>query len=280
MTDHYDEMRVAPDHSQAEALRKRLHARMPSVSRGDHHARAHLDVAIDHLDPDELDPSKEMYMTVDSPTSETRTRKRLLMAAAAVVVAVGVAGIALANNNTDDDQTPSAPAVVATVAPTTTVAPDLSAGNPGAVTGQLLDKESTPPAEGPMWQEDVAVDGGWRQRVREVHATSEMSDARLSGSVTVTDNADRFVVGETDDVGDVLWGTIVIENDQGTWTGPLTGTSDLSADTGGVTYIELIGAGAYEGLSAILFEREEGVAPNFEWDWNGVIFSGDLPPDR
>jgi hypothetical protein len=102
-----------------------------------------------------------------------------------------------------------------------------------------------------------------------------MSDARLSGSVTVTDNADRFVVAD-EIVGDVLWGTIVIENDQGTWTGPLTGTSDLSADLGGVTYIELVGAGAYDGLSAIVFQRETATS----LDWNGVIFSGNLPPDR
>ena len=270
MTDRYDEMRVAPDHSQAEALRQRLHARMASASRDDHHGRAHVHVAIDHLDPDELDPSKEMYMTVDSPTSETRNRKRLLMAAAAVVVAVGVAGIALATNNTDDDQTPSA-TTVATVAPTTTVAPDLSAGTPGLVTGQLRYDAGTNADE---WKEDVAVKGGQRQRVRESHATSEMSDARLSGSVTITDNADRF--GDADEIfADVLWGTVVIVNDQGTWTGPLTGTSDLSAGSG-VTYIELVGAGAYEGLSAIIFERETPTT----LDWNGVIFSGNLPPDR
>ena len=71
-------------------------------------------------------------------------------------------------------------------------------------------------------------------------------------------------------------GTVVIENDRGTWTGPLTGTSDLSADNGGVSYIELVGAGAYEGLSAILFQRETPTT----LDWNVVIFSGNLPPDR
>ena len=82
-------------------------------------------------------------------------------------------------------------------------------------------------------------------------------------------------------MGTSCGGPIVIENDQGTWTGPLTGTSDLSADGRRASrYIELVGAGAYEGLSAILFEREEGEPPNFEWDWNGVIFSGNLPPDR
>ncbi len=274
MSDHYDEMRVPPDHSQAEALRKRLHARMASVSRDDHHGRVHVHVAIDHLNPDELDPTKEITVSLNTPPGETRNRKRLLMASAAVVVAVGVAGIALTNNNnnnTDDDQTPLAPAV-ATVAPTTTIAPDLSAGTPGLVTGQLRYDAGTTFGE---WQEDVTVDGGLRQRVREVHATSEMSDARLSGSVTVTDNADRFVVAD-EIVGDVLWGTIVIENDQGTWTGPLTGTSDLSADLGGVTYIELVGAGAYDGLSAIVFQRETATS----LDWNGVIFSGNLPPDR
>ena len=47
-----------------------------------------------------------------------------------------------------------------------------------------------------------------------------------------------------------------------------------------MTYFELVGAGGYEGLSAVIFEREEGAAPNLEWDWNGVIFSGPLPPDR
>ena len=91
-------------------------------------------------------------------------------------------------------------------------------------------------------------------------ARSEMSDARLSGAVTVTDNADRFVAGTDDFLGDVLWGTVAIENDQGTWTGPLTGTSDPSAEGRGVSYIELVGAGAYEGLSAILFEREMPLA--------------------
>jgi hypothetical protein len=210
-------------------------------------------------------------MTVDSSTRDTRNRKLLVMAAAAVVVAVGVAGIALANNNTDDDQTPSAQ-TLATVAPTTTVAPDLSAGTPGLVTGHLRYDAGTTFGG---WQEDVAVDGGQRQRVREVHATSEMSDARLSGSVTVTDNADRFVVAD-EIVGDLLWGTVAIENDQGTWTGPLTGTSDLSAELFGITYIELVGAGVYEGLSAILFQRETATTH----DWNGVIFSGNLPPDR
>ena len=74
------------------------------------------------------------------------------------------------------------------------------------------------------------------------------------------------------------WGTVAIENDQGTWTGTLTGTSDPSGEGRGVSYIELVGAGGYEGLSAVLFEREEAATTTL--DWNGVIFSSNLPPDR
>ncbi len=107
-----------------------------------------------------------------------------------------------------------------------------------------------------------------------------MSDARLTGAVTVIDNADRFKAGTDTFLGDVLWGTIAIENDQGTWTGPLTGTTDLSADGRGVTYIELVGAGALRGALRGPLRTGGGVEPNFAWDWNGVIFSGDLPPDR
>ena len=156
-----------------------------------------------------------------------------------------------------------APSVAPSPAPST----DLSAGSPGLVTGQLVWDDVTSSGE---FEEIVEVEGGAKQRVRERTARSEMSDARLTGAVKVIDNADRFTVG------DVLWGTVAIENDQGTWSGTLTGTSDQSADGRGVTYIELVGAGAYEGLSAVLFEREEPTS----LDWNGVIFSGNLPPDR
>ena len=162
------------------------------------------------------------------------------------------------------------------LAPSPAPSPDLSAGSPGLVTGQLVWDDVTSSGE---FQESVDVEGGLKQRVRERTARSEMSDARLTGAVTVIDNADRFIAGTDTFLGDVLWGTVAIENDEGTWTGTSTGTSDLSADGRGVTYIELVGAGGYEGLSAVLFEREEE-APNLEWDWNGVIFSGSLPPDR
>jgi hypothetical protein len=114
------------------------------------------------------------------------------------------------------------------------------------------------------------------ERDRTVRRRSEMSDPRLSGTVTVHDDADRWPEG------DLVWGTIEIANDGGTWTGTSVGTTDMTADGGGVTYHELVGSGGYDGLSAVIFEREvwdteTRTGENF---WNGVIFPGDLPPDR
>jgi hypothetical protein len=78
-------------------------------------------------------------------------------------------------------------------------------------------------------------------------------------------------------IGDVLWGTITVEHEAGSWSGTLVGTTDLSGAGRGITYLERVGAGAYEGLSAVIFRRE---LASSEVTWNGVIFDGPLPPDR
>ena len=59
-----------------------------------------------------------------------------------------------------------------------------------------------------------------------------MDDARLSGDVTGTDNADRYcagVCGPDTFRADILWGTIEITNDGGTWVGTNVGTTDKTA---------------------------------------------------
>jgi hypothetical protein len=99
-----------------------------------------------------------------------------------------------------------------------------------------------------------------------------MSDARLSGDVTATDNADRFCDGECGPdtlQADILWGTIEIANDGGTWVGTSVGSNQ--------TYYLLTGTGAYGGLSALLFETESAEG---DVTWAGVIVPGSLPPDR
>lgn len=197
---------------------------------------------------------------------------RLAAAAAAIGVLSVIVGIAPGTSG------PGVTNLVASPSSSPVSSPVPVGVAPALVTGQLMwngggefEDEST---AGPVLQ----------QRTRKRSAQSQMSDPRLSGTVAVTDHADRFFAvtdAERFDMesylGDVLWGDVVIENDQGTWTGTLLGTTDLSADGRGISSIELTGAGAYEGLSTVLFERELSQS---DWTWNGVIFPGDLPPGR
>jgi hypothetical protein len=124
MSDHYDEMSVHPDPSLAEPLRQRLHARLASVAGNEHEHRSphhHLERA--PVGPDEQPIAmKEIDVTRDAPTSETRDRRRLVITAAAVLAVIGAAAIAVAINDTSakNDQTQS-PATATTVPPATTV---------------------------------------------------------------------------------------------------------------------------------------------------------------
>jgi hypothetical protein len=126
--------------------------------------------------------------------------------------------------------------------------------------------------------DESEAEGILMQRGRTTLGQVDLDDPRLSGLLTLVDHADRFFAGvpsDEDYLGDVLWGTIEITNPDGAWTGTSVGTTDPSADGRGVTYYELVGSGAYEGLSAVIFESEiDG------WSWNGVIMPGPLPPDR
>jgi hypothetical protein len=141
------------------------------------------------------------------------------------------------------------------------------------VTGRIV--HSGEPAE---FTEDTETESGFMQRGRSQPGFSVMSDPRLSGTVVTEDNADRFCDGPCSDdtyLGDVLWGTMEITNDGGSWTGTSVGSTDTSGGGGNITYYELVGSGGYEGLSAVIFEREAG-----GWLWDGVIFPGGLPPER
>ena len=145
MTDRYDEMRVSPDPSQAEALRQRLHAHLASVTRDDHNDRSHHGARLDPR-PDRA-PMKEIYMSDDSPTNEGRNRRRLAMAAAAAVAVIGLTGVAFAvGRNSGDDEAPAPAGAPTTVAPTTvvptTVTPTTFA--PLTATGWFAGEAGTP----------------------------------------------------------------------------------------------------------------------------------------
>jgi hypothetical protein len=114
MTNHYDEMKVSPDPSQAEELRQLLHARMASVATDDPRGGSPLDLGSGGHPDEWIVPSHELSPP-DTSTTEQRThRRRALMVAAAVVVAVAAGGIAI---RSDD------PSGVATIAPTSTTSP-------------------------------------------------------------------------------------------------------------------------------------------------------------
>ena len=98
-----------------------------------------------------------------------------------------------------------------------------------------------------------------RQRGRDYTGHMEMSDARLSGDVTVTDNADRCCAGES--VQRARSGGHPVGDHRDRERRRDLGRHEcrhvgLSADGTGIGYYQLVGTGAYEGLSAVLFETE------------------------
>jgi hypothetical protein len=95
MTDHYDELSVAPDPVQAEELRQRLHARMASVSRDDHHDRSDSHLETDRLEPDKGSVPMNELSAPDTSTPNRTHGRRVLVAAAAIIVVIAAAVIAI-----------------------------------------------------------------------------------------------------------------------------------------------------------------------------------------
>jgi hypothetical protein len=96
-----------------------------------------------------------------------------------------------------------------------------------------------------------------------------MSDPRLDGTVTRTNNVDLY-----DDPPIWTWQALWrIETEDGAWEGvetPLVFT-DGSRST---TMVALDGEGAYDGLTAITEFDHEGSG----WNVRGVIIDGEMPP--
>jgi hypothetical protein len=136
--------------------------------------------------------------------------------------------------------------------------------------------------------EETQGEGVVRQRGRVCGGTAQMSDPRLSGEMTFMDNADRYIPGvgpddtdpwalaDEETFSDIVWGSVTIVNDGGTWEGQSVGTSDKTQGLRGITYHELAGTGAYDGLSAVLFMLEDETGLPL----TGVIFPGALTDDR
>ena len=106
----------------------------------------------------------------------------------------------------------------------------------------------------------------------------EMDDPRISGSISVTFNAD---VHKVSDFSEIVLETVEqrIDNDDGSWQGQGTlllhaGAEIPEEDVINLLTMPMTGSGAYEGLSAYLLIdfSEDPVAVE------GVIYEGELPP--
>lgn len=112
----------------------------------------------------------------------------------------------------------------------------------------------------------------------------EMDDARLGGRVTLTSDVDRWLDEAGDDYG-IFWGTVSVENEDGSWQGTFVHSDGQTDAYDGELgrFVQLQGSGAYEGWSAILYEYGPNPdASSFDARplLNGMMFPGDLPPDR
>lgn len=100
----------------------------------------------------------------------------------------------------------------------------------------------------------------------------EVSDPRLSGAITFTNDLDVHPIPGTETAVAVWWRTWRIENEAGAWQGS---AHDVSfADDSRATYVVVLrGEGAYEGLIAPMEVTLDGQA----WNLNGVIVTGPGP---
>jgi hypothetical protein len=135
------------------------------------------------------------------------------------------------------------------------------------------------------WDEvETYDDDGNRLTLRDsvMSGNVEMDDQRLSGAYKMTISIDEFPQPDTDDRVEVHWGELTITNDQGGWSGTWKSTydSEQSEEVDPALY-ELTGAGAYEGLSALLAPTgsTEDVGDFWELPLAGAIFPSPLPPD-
>ena len=161
---------------------------------------------------------------------------------------------------------PGADAVVESPSPSPSMVPQEAV----YVTGTYRANSSVDGAQSPLPHGGTAVRGD-----RYVGAVT-MSDPRLSGEVTLEYDADVYPQPEASETAFIGWGTIEVANDDGRWVGRSVAT-DVDAAGHSMVIYEVTGDGAYAGYSAVFFEQEPSLGT---FSWTGVIFPGELPPDR
>jgi hypothetical protein len=203
------------------------------------------------------------------PAEPRPSRAWVAVATAAAGVLVLVGGTAWLTQMTGSDTTVADTAVPTTLAAADTAAQDQDAA--ASVFGHLLDSYY-----------DHGPGCGNQPCIRE--GRMEMSDERISGNVTFTQSAEGWDTAGCCGLGTGLfWGTMLIENDGGTWEGThFMAHHHAQPEREGPVVMQLVGSGEYEGLSAILYRTV--ITPDADIDReqsvDGMIFPGNLPPDR
>ena len=157
----------------------------------------------------------------------------------------------------------------------------LLAGLGGSVVAQ---EEEAPAADGPhqfsgpcryetSWAEvDGEVDGRHLRREWS-RCRCLMDDDRLSGTLWQLWNHESIGGPKYRADGEVMFGTVELVNDDGSWVGTMRGYI-VNGPRTHYWQLDLTGTGAYEGLSALAYvEGPGGGAHEFE----GFVFPGALP---
>jgi len=221
------------------------------------------------------------------PQGQRQTSWLLVTATGVLVVALtglGGAGIGMLATIGQADPGPVAP-----------VAPGAAEASPDTVVGPPTTAPETPAvaaADGPMQSQATAVAGTLNDApvtVDEGDSTvtaggvTEILGASTTGTVTFDDErlsgtqrseANERHYGSSGE-GSLATGTMSIENAAGTWAGTFVRISPPGRE-GGLLQAELVGGGAYEGLSAVL-RYDLGKPWGDAGMIAGVVYPGTLP---
>jgi hypothetical protein len=159
----------------------------------------------------------------------------------------------------------------------------LTASVPTAILAQTPDGDASLPAEfSGQWEYVRTFDSGesttaagttnseggsWGYRVL------EMSDPRMDGATTISANVREF---DSVDTG-IYNGGFTIENAAGSWHETPTPTLALPDGTGSTRTSAFIGAGDYEGLTAVVELAWDRTGNASVFDVRGIIIEGALP---
>ena len=104
--------------------------------------------------------------------------------------------------------------------------------------------------------------------------TIEWSDPRLPSSRMVISNANIFQPMESAAIP--FSSVVLLEDGEGSWTGTALGYFEGAFGDFVGTNV-LVGHGAYDGLTAVLYETPSEAAEAGEMSWEGIIFEGAMP---